>query len=96
MPVSYLSPALPRGLRRVTIPIVAATMESLDGYGFIIDNPDDIAIEIVRWPMTSFALHSKGTRDAAFIPTFGTKAYSPLPARRRSSTGKGVCTRACQ
>ena len=48
----YLRPELPAGLRRVGIPIVAATPETLRGYGNLLDDPDACAIEIVRWPAT--------------------------------------------
>ena len=46
----YLNPAVPAGLRRVAMPIVDATDESLGGYGRLVDARDDCAIEIVRWP----------------------------------------------
>ena len=46
----YLNPALPAGLRRVRMPVVAATAESLAGYGRPIDDPYQHRIEIVRWP----------------------------------------------
>ena len=46
----YLNPALPAGLRRVRMPVVAATNASLAGYGHLIDDPYQHRIEIVRWP----------------------------------------------
>jgi hypothetical protein len=46
----YLNPALPAGLRRVRMPVVAATNASLAGYGQLIDDPYQHRIEIVRWP----------------------------------------------
>lgn len=46
----YLNPNLPANLRRVTVPILDATPESLRGYGMLVDDPHDIQIEIVRWP----------------------------------------------
>jgi hypothetical protein len=46
----YLNPALPAGLRRVTMPVVAATPETLAGYGRMVDDPDGVEIEITRWP----------------------------------------------
>lgn len=51
----YLNPALPGGLRRVRMPVVAATAASLAGYGQLIDDPYQHRIEIVRWP-------ARGTR----------------------------------
>jgi len=46
----YLNPGIPLGLERVTIPIVKATNESLAGYGYIVNDPKEVEIEIVRWP----------------------------------------------
>jgi ureidoglycolate lyase len=37
-----------RDLHRV--PLIEATAQSVEGYGCLVDNPDDIDIEIVRWP----------------------------------------------
>ena len=48
--VDYLNPDIPPGLRRVTMPVVDATTESLDGYGRLVDDHASCAIEIVRWP----------------------------------------------
>ena len=46
----YLAPGIPPGLARVRIPVVDASPESLAGYGRLVHDPDDVAIEIVRWP----------------------------------------------
>ncbi len=46
----YLNPALPEGLARVRMPIVDATESTLAGYGYLVDDPEACAIEIVRWP----------------------------------------------
>jgi len=51
----YLDPQLPSGLSRVSMPVVDATARSLVGYGRLVDDPGDCAIEIVRWP-------ARGTR----------------------------------
>lgn len=32
------------------VPLIAATNESLEGYGCLVDDPDNFEIEIVRWP----------------------------------------------
>ena len=45
-----LNSGLPENLKRVQIPTVDATPDSLDGYGFLVDSPEDIQIEIERWP----------------------------------------------
>jgi hypothetical protein len=49
-PFDYLNPGLPAGLRRVVMPVVTATNDALKGYGRLVDDPDECAIEIVRWP----------------------------------------------
>jgi len=46
----YLNPEIPPNLKRVTIPIVDATPEKLEGYGQLVSDPNDIDVEIVRWP----------------------------------------------
>ena len=39
------------GVRRVhETPVVLATNETLQGYGYVVEDPADCAIEIVRWP----------------------------------------------
>ena len=46
----YLNPGVQPGLKRITMPIVEATPETLSGYGVIVNDPDNFEIEIVRWP----------------------------------------------
>jgi len=36
------------------VPLVEATDDSVQGYGCLVDHPDDIDIEIVRWPATGW------------------------------------------
>lgn len=50
----YLNPGLPEGLRRIRMPVVDATDENLRGYGYLVDDRDACAIEIVRWPAQGF------------------------------------------
>lgn len=51
MPIfDYLNPALPEGLERVRMPVVAATPESLARYGRLVDDAASCVVEIVRWP----------------------------------------------
>ena len=50
----YLNPAVPRGLRRVVLPVVEATDENLAGYGRLVDDPASVAVEITRWPAPGF------------------------------------------
>jgi hypothetical protein len=49
-PIDYLNPGLPAGLARVRMPVVSATPESLEGYGRLVDVPEQCRVEIVRWP----------------------------------------------
>ena len=46
----YLNPQVPADLPRVPMPVVDATEESLLGYGLLVRSPQDVDIEIVRWP----------------------------------------------
>lgn len=48
--IDYLNPNLAPGLKRVTMPVVTATPDALQGYGLLVDDPDHCPIEIVRWP----------------------------------------------
>ncbi|HEY2786572.1 MAG TPA: ureidoglycolate lyase [Fimbriiglobus sp.] len=47
---NYLSPDIPAQMKRVAIPVVAATAETIAGYGRLVESPDEVEIEIVRWP----------------------------------------------
>jgi ureidoglycolate hydrolase len=49
-PIDYLSPQLPAGLARITMPVVDATPETVKGYGRLLDDPEECPIEIVQWP----------------------------------------------
>jgi hypothetical protein len=49
-PIDYLDPKLPARLARIHMPILEATNPALAGYGFLVDDPNDCPIEIVRWP----------------------------------------------
>jgi Ureidoglycolate lyase len=48
--IDYMNPNLPPGLKRVTMPVVNATPQALQGYGRLVDDPAQCRIEIVRWP----------------------------------------------
>jgi hypothetical protein len=48
--IDYLNPNLPARLRRVPMPVVDATPETLAGYGTLVEDPENCQIEIVRWP----------------------------------------------
>ena len=49
-PPDYLNPDVPRGMRRVVMPVVDADEESLRGFGTLVDDAEGFRIEIVRWP----------------------------------------------
>ena len=71
--IDYLNPNLPPGLACVRMPIAAATPESLQGYGCLIDRPDECAIEIVRWlalgsrPVDAETGDQGGTTEGIFV-----------------------------
>lgn len=46
----YLNPDIPANTGRVSVPLIDATTESLNGYGCLVDDPNDVDLEIVRWP----------------------------------------------
>lgn len=46
----YLNPDIPAGLHRFKIPIIAATYETVRGYGSLVSDPARHRIEITRWP----------------------------------------------
>ena len=48
--IDYLHPDLPANLARVTMRVIDATAATLEGYGFLVDDPANCKIEIVRWP----------------------------------------------
>lgn len=62
-PIDYLNPNLPAGLAVVTMPVVDATDEALDGYGCLVDDPEAQRIEIVRWPARGTRPVDVGTGD---------------------------------
>ena len=63
MPIDYLNPQLPAGLRRVTMPIVDATPETLANFGRLVDDPSTCPVEIVRWPAAGWRPVDEGTGD---------------------------------
>jgi ureidoglycolate lyase/seryl-tRNA synthetase len=64
-PIDYLHPQLPAGLARVQMPVVAATPDALEGYGRLIDDPEQCHVEIVRWPARGRRPIDAGTGDQA-------------------------------
>lgn len=60
---NYLRPDLPAGLRRVEMPVVEATGETLRSYGRLVDDPEACPIEIVRWPASGWRPVDEDTGD---------------------------------
>jgi len=49
----------------VEVPLIEATDESVKGYGALVDHPDDIEIEIVRWPAQGWRPVDEDSGDEA-------------------------------
>jgi Ureidoglycolate lyase len=64
-PPDYLNPSIPSHMKRVSIPVVEATNESLRGYGCLVDAPDHFKVEIVRWPAKGWRSVDTDTGDEA-------------------------------
>jgi ureidoglycolate lyase/seryl-tRNA synthetase len=64
-PIDYLNPNLPAGLERVSMPVVDAAPETLEGYGRLVDDPKECHVEIVRWPAQGTRPIDVGTGDEA-------------------------------
>jgi len=63
--IDYLNPALPPGLRCVSMPVVDATPATLDGFGRLVTDPSACSIEIVQWPAVGTRPIDPGTGDQA-------------------------------
>ena len=61
----YLRPDLPAALRRVAMPVVEATPQTLQGYGSLVDDPQTCVIEITRWPAAGWRPVDEDTGDQA-------------------------------
>ena len=61
----YLNPDLPTPLKRVNIPLQVATSANLQGYGSLVDDPNDVTVEIVRWPAQGWRTVDDDTGDEA-------------------------------
>ena len=67
---NFQNPELPSGLDVVDVPLTLATPESLDGYGYVIDDADDFTVEkgtfeIVPWPVSGWRKLDPDTGDEA-------------------------------
>lgn len=61
--IDYLNPDLPADLRIVSMPVVDASAENLQAYGRLVDKPEDIHVEIVRWPAAGWRPVDADTGD---------------------------------
>lgn len=59
------NPSLPSTTTAFDIPIRIATAESLDGYGHLLESPDQIDVEIVTWPAQGWRPVDEGTGNEA-------------------------------
>ena len=72
-PPDYLNPNIPSNMKRVPIPVLEATNESLQGYGCIVETPDNFKVKIVRWPakgwrpVDSDSGDEGGTTEGVFV-----------------------------
>ncbi len=48
-------------LEQFPVPLLEATNESVKGYGYLVDDPDDCEIEIVTWPAQGWRPVDQGT-----------------------------------
>jgi len=65
LPIDYLSPEVPGRLPWHDVPLIVADAESVDGYGYLVDDADDCDIEIVQWPAQGWRPVDAGTGDEA-------------------------------
>ena len=47
----------------IEVPLIEATPESTRGYGYLVDDPEAVDIEIVRWPAQGWRAVDEGTGD---------------------------------
>lgn len=58
---NYLNPSVPANLPQLDIPIVAASEESVKGYGQLVSDYENFPIEIVTWPVAGRRKVDAGT-----------------------------------
>ena len=62
-PQYLFDPGSKPSLPQVEVPLIAATNESVAGYGYLVDDPDGCEIEIVQWPAQGWRPVDAGTGD---------------------------------
>jgi Ureidoglycolate lyase len=69
----FLNPNLPAGLPTVRMPVIDATDAALQGFGRLVDDPAQCAVEIVRWraqgsrPVDEDTGDQAGTTEGVFV-----------------------------
>jgi hypothetical protein len=61
----FLNPKLPSALRVHHMPVVKASAQALEGYGLLVDDPDQCDVQIVRWPALGSRPVDEDTGDEA-------------------------------
>jgi hypothetical protein len=62
-PIDYLSPDVPAELPWHDVPLLVASDDTVQSYGYLVDDPDDFEIEIVQWPALGWRPIDAGTGD---------------------------------
>lgn len=62
-PVDYLNPDVPPQLPWHDVPLIIATADNVKDYGYLVDDPGNFDIEIVRWPAQGWRPIDAGTGD---------------------------------
>ncbi len=63
--IDYLAPEIPQGTTWHEVPLVAATDDSLAGYGQLVDDYRSFPLEICTWPATGWRPVDSGTGNEA-------------------------------
>lgn len=74
--IDYLNPNLPPNLAWHKIPVVDASPSSLEGFGYLLHAPDEVEVEIVRWPAQGWrpvdldSGNEGGTTEGTFVSSW--------------------------
>lgn len=65
---NFSRPKLPLGLKQVAVPVLEATPENLEGYGYLFTDPNEFTtdkktFEIKQWPHNGWRKLDPGTGD---------------------------------
>ena len=62
-PIDYLSPDVPEQLPWHQVPLIVASSETVEPFGYLVDNAEECEIEIVQWPAPDWRPIDAGTGD---------------------------------